>query len=264
MNNLSVTIIQTKLIWEDKIGNLESFQNKIESIETNTDLIILPEMFTTGFSMNPKLFAEKMDGNTVLWMQKMAKSSNVAIAGSIIIEENKEEYLNRFLFVMPDGKYQYYDKRHLFAMANEHKYYKQGEVNELITYKGWRIKPMICYDLRFPVWSRNIDEYDLLIYVANWPEKRAEHWKALLKARAIENQAYVAGVNRIGIDGNNHKYSGESAIYNPLGEKNTITKPNEDVVETISISKEQIEKIRKSLPFLNDKDDFYINPHYSW
>jgi len=253
--NLSISIIQTNLLWENKTGNLQHFQKKIESIETDTDLIILPEMFTTGFLMNPKPFAEKMNGQTVNWMQKMAKFSNAAIAGSIIIEDNGT-YVNRFLFVKPDGEYQYYNKRHLFAMAGEDEHYSQGKKNILITYKGWQIRPLICYDLRFPVWSRNIDEYDLLIYVANWPEKRAAHWKTLLGARAIENQAFVAGVNRIGIDGNNYHYSGDSAIYDPLGEKITEIKPNEESVVTISISKEDIQKIRKSLPFLNDRDEF--------
>ncbi len=258
MNKLLVTIIQTQLLWEDKTGNLKHFQEKIENINAETDLIILPEMFTTGFSMNPKPFAEKMDGNTFNWMQQMAKLSNAAIAGSIIINEN-DHFLNRFLFVKPDGEYQYYDKRHLFAMAGEDGFYSQGNKNKLVTYKGWRIRPLICYDLRFPVWSRNSDDYDLLIYVANWPERRVAHWKTLLQARAIENQAFVAGVNRIGLDGNNFNYSGDSAIYDPLGEKISKTNPNEESVETILVSKEFIQEIRKSLPFLTDKDKFYID-----
>lgn len=256
--NLSVTIIQANLLWEDKEGNIAHFQRKIEKIDTNTDIIILPEMFTTGFSMAPEPFAEKMDGQTVKWMQMMAKYSGAAITGSIIIDE-RGNYVNRFLFVKPDGEYQYYDKRHLFAMAGENELYSQGNKNVLFTYKGWRIRPLICYDLRFPVWSRNTDDYDLLIYVANWPKKRIAHWKTLLQARAIENQAFVAGVNRIGLDGNNYNYSGDSAIYDPLGEKITKTKTNEDSVETIIISKEFIHKIRKSLPFLTDKDDFIVN-----
>ena len=199
-----------------------------------------------------------MDGHTFNWMQEMARSSNAAIAGSVIINENGNN-VNRFLFVKPDGQYQYYDKRHLFAMAGENKSYTQGKKNELIEYKGWRIRPQICYDLRFPVWSRNTEKYDLLIYVANWPEKRIAHWKTLLQARAIENQAYVVGVNRIGVDGNNYKYSGDSAVYNPLGEKITKIKPDEDSVETVSISRDLIENTRRTLPFLNDKDDFIVN-----
>jgi len=254
---LSVTLIQSNLLWEDKAGNLKHFQNKIENITEATDLIILPEMFTTGFSMTPEPFAEKMGGKTVNWMQKMAKSANAAIAGSIIIKDNAD-YLNRFLFVKPDGEYHYYDKRHLFAMAGEGELYTQGKENILIEYKGWRIRPLICYDLRFPVWSRNTDGYDLLIYVANWPEKRIAHWRALLQARAIENQAYVVAVNRIGLDGNNYRYSGDSAIYDPMGEKISKTKPNEESVETLSISTELIKNSRKALPFLNDKDDFIV------
>ncbi len=256
--NFLISIIQTKLLWEDKAGNLEHFQNKIESIASTTDLIILPEMFTTGFSMSPRPFAEKMDGKTVNWMQKMAKASNAAIAGSLIIEQNGH-YLNRLLFVESSGAYQYYDKRHLFAMAGEDQLYSKGEKNVLITYKGWRIRPLICYDLRFPVWSRNTDNYDLLVYVANWPEKRIANWRTLLQARAIENQAFVVGVNRIGFDGNNYSYSGDSAIYNPLGEKISKRKPNEDFVETVSISKKLIENTRKTLPFLDDKDSFIVN-----
>lgn len=253
--NLSISIIQTKLFWEDKARNLEHFKKKIKNIDSNTDLIILPEMFTTGFSMNPEPFAEKMNGKTVKWMQEMANFSNAAIAGSIIIIENNH-YINRFLFVKPDGEYQYYDKRHLFAMAGEDKFYFQGVKNELITYKGWRIRPLICYDLRFPVWSRNTDEYDLLIYIANWPEKRIAHWKILLQARAIENQAFVAGVNRIGLDGNNYSYSGDSAIYSPMGKKITKTKAFQETIETIVISKDVLNKTRKLLPFLNDRDEF--------
>ncbi len=255
--SLSISIIQTSLLWEDKEGNLAQFQRKIEGINAETDLIILPEMFTTGFSMKPEFFAEKMSGETLEWMQEMARFSNAAISGSVIINENGNN-VNRFLFVKPDGQYQYYDKRHLFAMAGENKSYTQGKKNELIEYKGWRIRPQICYDLRFPVWSRNTEEYDLLIYVANWPERRVVHWKTLLQARAIENQAFVAGVNRIGLDGNNYNYSGDSAIYDPLGEKISKTNPNEESVETILISKEFIQEIRKSLPFLTDKDKFDI------
>ena len=255
--NLSISIIQTNLLWEDKAGNLEHFQRKIEGADSNTDLIILPEMFTTGFSMNPKPFAEKMTGQTVNWMKKTAKKTAAAIAGSIIIEEGGK-YLNRFLFVKPDGKIEYYDKRHLFAMAGENKFYEQGTANTIIDYKGWKIMPQICYDLRFPVWSRNTDGYDLLIYVANWPEKRIAHWDTLLKARAIENQAFVAGVNRIGKDGNDYRHSGNSAVYNPLGKQISKTKPNEDHAENISLNLELVQNTRESLPFLSDKDIFQI------
>jgi len=255
-NKLKLTIVQTNLIWENKIENLQRFQSIIEKLNKKTDLIILPEMFTTGFSMTPEKFAEKPDGKTVNWMQLMAKKNDSAIAGSIIIEENGN-YYNRFLFVT-ENSIEQYDKRHLFAMAGEHLHYQQGTQNTLIQYKEWKIRPQICYDLRFPVWSRNTDNYDLLIYVANWPEKRIAHWNALLKARAIENQSFVAGVNRIGFDGNNFAHTGDSAVYNPLGNKITKTLPNEESAETIEIDKEEIRKVRESLPFLNDRDKFKI------
>ncbi|MCF6240066.1 MAG: amidohydrolase [Bacteroidales bacterium] len=255
-NTLKISIIQTELFWENKEENLNNFQNKIENLSGKTDLIILPEMFTTGFSMKPEEFAESMNGKTVSWMKVMTKSSGAAIAGSIIIEENKKFY-NRFLFVSEQG-IEYYDKRHLFAMAGEDKYYEQGKENLLIKYKGWKIRPQICYDLRFPVWSRNTDEYDLLIYVANWPEKRVAHWNTLLKARAIENQSYVAGINRIGFDGNNYPHSGDSAVYDAMGEKISKTKANEESVETIALSLDELKKTRKNLPFLQDKDKYNI------
>ncbi len=255
-DKLKISIVQNHLVWENKQENLNNFQRIIEKLTGKTDLIILPEMFTTGFSMKPAEFAENMNGTTVEWMKSMVEKSGAAIAGSIIIEDNNKFY-NRFLFVT-DNKIEQYDKRHLFAMAGEDKFYTQGTKNTLIEYKGWKIRPQICYDLRFPVWSRNTDEYDLLIYVANWPEKRVAHWDVLLKARAIENQAYVAGVNRTGTDGNNYPHSGNSAVYHPLGNKISKTKPHENCAETIEISLSELRKVRTSLPFLNDKDDFEL------
>ncbi len=254
--NLRITIVQADLYWENKEKNLNYFQQIIDPLAGKTDLIILPEMFTTGFSMTPEKFAEEMSGTSVKWMKERALKTGAAIAGSIIIKE-KGKFFNRFLFVNNDF-IEHYDKRHLFAMAGEHKHYTAGTNNTLIHYKDWKIRPQICYDLRFPVWSRNTDEYDLLIYVANWPEKRIAHWNALLQARAIENQAFVAGVNRIGFDGNNYAHSGDSAIYNPMGEKISQTKPSEAKAETIEISLTKIQETRKSLPFLNDKDQFNI------
>ena len=254
---LKISIVQSSLYWEDKEKNRSQFQSVIDKLSGKTDLIILPEMFTTGFSMKPHQFAEKMNGKTVSWMKKMAKQSGAAIAGSIIIEDNKQ-YYNRFLFV-DDNKIYHYNKRHLFAMAGENKFYTQGIKNSIIEHKGWRIKAQICYDLRFPVWSRNTDDYDLLIYVANWPEKRIAHWDTLLKARAIENQAFVAGVNRIGTDSNNYPHNGNSAVYNPLGEKISHIKSNEAKAETIEITKSELQQIRKKLPFLNDKDQYIVN-----
>jgi predicted amidohydrolase len=250
---ISVSIIQSDIIWEDKISNLKNYQNKINQIES-TDLIVLPEMFTTGFSMNPKDISETMNGETVQWMKDNASKINSAICGSIIIEE-KGKYFNRFIWVNPDGSIHQYDKKHLFSFAGENKNYTPGNEKIIIEYKGWKICPLVCYDLRFPVWSRNLEDYDLLIYVANWPTKRKLAWKSLLVARAIENQCYVIGVNRVGKDENNHYYSGESSLINALGETLYTNSHIEDVYTT-SISKYELNKVRSQLPFLNDKDNF--------
>jgi omega-amidase len=252
---INITLIQSDIIWEDKISNLKNYQEKIDKIES-TDLIILPEMFTTGFSMNPKDISETMNGETIQWMKANASKMNSAICGSIIIEE-EGKYFNRFIWVNPDGSIHQYDKKHLFSFAGENKNYTPGNKKIIIEYKGWKICPLVCYDLRFPVWSRNSEEYDLLIYVANWPTKRKLAWKSLLVARAIENQCYVIGVNRVGKDENNHYYSGESSLINALGETLYINSHVEDVYST-TITKYELNKIRKLLPFLNDKDNFKI------
>jgi predicted amidohydrolase len=252
---INITLIQSDIIWEDKISNLKNYQEKIDKIES-TDLIILPEMFTTGFSMNPKDISETMNGETIQWMKANASKMNSAICGSIIIEE-EGKYFNRFIWVNPDGSIHQYDKKHLFSFAGENKNYTPGNKKIIIEYKGWKICPLVCYDLRFPVWSRNSEEYDLLIYVANWPTKRKLAWKSLLVARAIENQCYVIGVNRVGKDENNHYYSGESSLINALGETLYINSHVEDVYST-TITKYELNKIRKILPFLNDKDNFKI------
>jgi omega-amidase len=256
-NNLKVTTIQTHLFWEDVQKNLINFELKIKNINELTDVVVLPEMFTTGFSMNPGQFAESMDGKTVNWMKKIAATQNILLLGSIIINE-ENRFVNRLLAVYPDGKIKYYDKRHLFAMAGEHKEYTAGEKRLIINYKGWRINPLICYDLRFPVWSRNLSDYDVQAYVANWPEKRSFHWNILLQARAIENQAYVVGVNRVGEDGNGYKHSGDTCVFDPLGTRISFTNPNEEKVETVILNKEVLEKVRKSLPFMQDGDKFTI------
>jgi len=250
---INITIIQSNIIWEDKDSNLKNYQNKIDNIES--DLIILPEMFTTGFTMDPKSLAETMSGETVQWMKENASKMNSAICGSIIIEED-DKYFNRFIWVNPDGSIHHYDKKHLFSFAGEDKNYTPGKEKLIIEYKGWKICPLICYDLRFPVWSRNSEEYDLLIYVANWPTKRKLAWKSLLVARAIENQCYVIGVNRIGYDENNY-YSGESKLVNALGETLYVNSHVEDIYTT-TISKYELNKVRAQLPFLNDKDNFKI------
>jgi predicted amidohydrolase len=252
---ISISIIQSDIIWEDRLSNLENYQNKINQIES-TDLIVLPEMFTTGFSMNPKDISETMNGETVQWMKDNASKMNSAVCGSIIIEED-DKYFNRFIWVNPDGSIHHYDKKHLFSFAGEDKNYTAGNEKIIIEYKGWKICPLVCYDLRFPVWSRNSEDYDLLIYVANWPTKRKLAWKSLLVARAIENQCYVIGVNRVGRDENNHYYSGESSLINALGETLYTNSHIEDIYTT-SISKYELNKVRNQLPFLNDKDNFKI------
>ena len=256
-NDLSITTVQSILYWEDKEKNIAHFQKIIENLKDKTDLIILPEMFTTGFSMKPSKFAENMTGNSVRWMQKMAVKSNSGIIGSIIIEENNN-YYNRLIFAKPDSSIEYYDKRHLFGMANEDDCYTAGNKRKIFEYKNWKIKALICYDLRFPVWSRNNENYDILLFVANWPEKRIMHWKTLLQARAIENQAFVIGVNRIGEDGNAITYSGDTETYNPAGEKISKTEANNQTVETLTLLKEDLIEIRKKLPFSNDGDLFQI------
>jgi predicted amidohydrolase len=251
---INVTLIQSDIIWEDRISNLKKYQEKLNQIES-TDLIILPEMFTTGFSMSPKGISESMNGETIQWMKANASKMNTAICGSIIIEEDGK-YFNRFIWVSPDGSIHHYDKRHLFSFAGENKNYTPGDEKIIIEYKGWKICPLICYDLRFPVWSRNSEDYDLLIYVANWPDKRKSAWKSLLTARAIENQCYVIGVNRVGEDSKNY-YSGDSSLINALGETLYTNSHIEEMYST-TISKYDLNKVRTQLPFLNDKDNYKI------
>lgn len=251
---INVTLIQSDIIWEDRISNLKKYQEKINQIES-TDLIILPEMFTTGFSMSPKSISENMNGETIQWMKQNAHKMNSAICGSTIIEEDSK-YFNRFIWINPDGSIHHYDKRHLFSFAGENENYTPGNEKIIIEYKGWKICPLICYDLRFPVWSRNSEDYDLLIYVANWPDKRKSAWKSLLTARAIENQCYVIGVNRVGEDSKNY-YSGDSSLINALGET-LYTNSHIEEIYSNTISKYDLNKIRTQLPFLNDKDNFKI------
>ncbi len=256
MSNLKITLLQNHILWADIPGNLQHWESQIQNIQNETDLILLPEMFATGFMMHPREEVQEMSGSIVNWMSKMAAQKNVALAGSIIIKENNKTY-NRLVFVFPDGKITYYDKRHLFGMAGEDEVYTAGKEKVIIEYKDWKICPMICYDLRFPVWSRNKNEYDLLIYLANWPTKRIAHWRALLQARAIENQCYVAAVNRIGQDGNNLDYCGGSTLIDPAGE--IIWQQEDEATNlTFNINKENIIKIREQLPFLKDQDEFEI------
>lgn len=272
MSTLSVTLIQSALAWEDKEQNLRMFEEKIKAINGKTEVIILPEMFSTGFSMKPKLLAEDMNGATVQWMKKISRERKVILTGSVIIEEDGK-YFNRLIWMLPNGQYGTYDKRHRFAYAGEHEEYSAGRKRLIASVKGWKINLQVCYDLRFPVWARqqrqeqgteeqaekqpgNL-EYDLLIYVANWPEKRSHAWKTLLQARAIENQCYVIGVNRVGNDGNNIYHSGDSMLVDPLGSV-LYHKANDEDVFTIEVEKNQLDEVRSRFPFWRDADDFNI------
>ncbi len=254
---LKVALIQTDLIWENPEKNRESFSKKFQNLSEDVDLTILPEMFTSGFTMNAKAIAETMQGDTVTWMQQMASKHNTAIVGSIVVTEDNKFY-NRLLFVTPNGTLQYYDKRHTFTLAGEDKVYSTGIKKLIIDYKGWKICPLICYDLRFPVWSRNTEDYDVLLYVANWPKPRIAAWDALLKARAIENMSYCIGVNRVGIDGLNIEYSGNSAVYDLFGNEISNVEVHKEQIEIITLQKEHITRYREKLKFLDDSDDFTV------
>jgi omega-amidase len=257
MDNLKVCIIQVQLHWENPVANLLMFSEKINSISEKIDLIVLPEMFTTGFTMNAIALSEEETGESVQWMISQARQYDVAITGSLIIKENKNFY-NRLYFVFPDGSFQTYDKRHTFTLAGENRTYTAGDQQVIVEYKGWKICPLICYDLRFPVWARNTQSYDLLIYVANWPEKRISAWDALLKARAIENMSFCVGVNRVGQDGNGHEYVGHSAIYDVLGAQISTRDFEKEFVEIITLDKSHLISNRDHLQFLNDKDSFNL------
>ena len=261
---IKITIVQSEIFWEKPETNLGHFGKLISAIDETTDLIVLPEMFATGFTMKPELWAEENGGKSLEWMQEKAKEKNCVITGSLCVKEG-EAYFNRLYWVKPNGDYSQYDKRHLFRMAKENDHYQAGtkKINEEI--KGWKICPLICYDLRFPVWSRNQwtknyeASYDLLLYVANWPEVRSYPWKQLLIARAIENQAYVCGVNRIGKDGNGIAHSGDSMLLNPRGEIISTTKAHLESVETITLSADYLNEFRKQFPVGNDADEFRIS-----
>lgn len=256
-DQLKVTIIQSDLVWENPKQNRKLFSEKIKEISENTDLILLPEMFTSGFTMNAKAIAETMDGQTVKWMRKKAKKTNTAIVGSLVIEENNK-YFNRLLFVEPSGAIKHYDKRHTFTLAGEDKIYSAGTEKLLVDFRGWKISPLVCYDLRFPVWARNTEDYDVLLYVANWPKPRILAWDALLKARAIENMCYCIGVNRVGLDHGQNEYSGNSAVYDVLGNIMSTIKPNKEQIEVITLDRNHINYYRNKLKFLDDRDTFNL------
>lgn len=265
MSTLTVTTIQTDLCWEDKTANLRRLEEKIDGIGVHTELVILPEMFSTGFSMRPQDLAEPMDGPSIEWMRSVASRKKIILTGSLIIEEDGR-YFNRLIWMLPNGQYGSYDKRHRFAFAGEDDRYTAGHKRFVASLKGWKVLLLVCYDLRFPVWSRqqagpraSTLEYDLIIYVANWPERRSLAWKTLLKARAIENQAYVIGVNRVGEDGQKVSHAGDSTIIDPLGETLYQAAPGEEVF-TLTLTKEKLETVRERFPFWRDADHFHIEP----
>ena len=260
MSSLTVSLIQTHLNWEDKKANLAMLEAKIMGIQERTELVVLPEMFSTGFSMQPAKLSESMDGATVGWMKKIAGAKKVILTGSLIIAE-QGHYYNRLVWVLPNGTLGYYDKRHRFAFAGEDKEYTPGNKRMIASVKGWKINLQVCYDLRFPVWGRQQTgehpEYDILLYVANWPAGRNHAWKTLLTARAIENQCYVIGVNRVGMDGNGIEHSGDSMVIDALG-ATLYHKAGEEDIHTIILQKEPLQEIRERFPFWKDADDFKI------
>ena len=256
-DNLRVTLVQSELVWLNPIANRHQFEKLIRPLSGVTDLIVLPEMFTTGFMMKPELYAETFEGETLNWMKQQAQLSGAAIVGSVAMRINKG-FVNRLLFVTPDGSINYYDKRHLFRMGNEQEHYQAGEERKVFNYRGWRILPQVCYDLRFPVFMRNRNDYDLAIVVANWPAARRLPWRTLLQARAIENQSYVIGVNRVGKDGNGLEYSGDSLAINFRGDL-LIDKPEGTVFsETTTFKSDDLKAFRAQFPAWQDGDEFEI------
>lgn len=257
MSVLKITTFQAYIFWENIEKNLKNLTLRLSGIREKTDLIILPEMFNTGFSMNTVELAEEMNGRTMQWMQQQAKRFECVITGSLIIKENNN-YYNRLVWMRPDGTFETYDKRHLFGLGKEDDFYTPGKDKLIVDLNGWKVCAAICYDLRFPVWLRNTNpEYDLLLIVANWPERRSMHWRTLIPARAVENLSYVIGVNRVGHDGNEVYHSGDSMCIDPNG-KTVYYKPNDEDLYTFSISKDEVVKARRLFPFLKDADKFKL------
>ncbi len=259
MPHLKIALVQTELAWEDPAANRIRFDEHLAALDGAPDLVVLPEMFTTGFSMGGPRLAETMDGPSVEWLRNQAVQMKVHLTGSLIIGEAGAVY-NRLLWATPDGTLDYYDKRHLFRMSGEHHVYGAGRRHLTVTIGPWRVRPFICYDLRFPVWTRNVGPaYDVALFVANWPAARAVHWMALLKARAIENQAYVIGVNRVGRDGKGHAYAGDSMVLDPLGEV-MYHAANREVVHTIELDLALLEDYRRQFPAWRDADPWTLQP----
>jgi omega-amidase len=253
---MKVALIQSSLFWENPKANRIHFEEKINALAEKVDLIVLPEMFSTGFTMNPQAVFETMEGETIQWLQSLAKAKNSAITGSLVVKEN-DNFHNRLLFVFPSGEIQYYDKRHLFTLAGEDKVYTSGNQKLIVDYLGFKICPLVCYDLRFPVFARNVEDYDLLIYVANWPKSRIQAWDILLKARSVENMCYTIGVNRTGFDNNHFEHDGHSQTIDFMGDY--VLEPQEiEAVFVVELNKDKLTEARKKLGFLNDRDTFKL------
>lgn len=253
-SNLSVTLVQSSIFPKDPQNNIARLDQLISN-DLKTDVVLLPEVFTTGFCSGARDYAEVPDGFAYSWMKEKSKKLNAVVAGTLVVKVG-DEFFNRLVWAQPDGQVIEYDKRHLFRMAGEHLRYKAGDKRIIIELKGWRVLPLICYDLRFPVWSRNRQDYDLAIYLANWPNQRALHWNRLLQARAIENLAYVAGVNRVGVDEAGQVYSGDSSIYSPTGECDFVSQS--EGVFTQMLSRDLLLDYRKKFPAFMDADEFEI------
>lgn len=256
-DKLKVALIQSDLVWENPAANRRNFTSKFDDLDQKVDLIVLPEMFNSGFTMDPQHVDEPMDGETMSWLKAEAGRLDCAICGSLVVNDNGK-YANRMIFMRRGGSFDIYDKRHSFTLAGEHEVYRAGKERVVLNYKDWRINLQICYDLRFPVWARNTDDYDLVVYVANWPATRIDAWDTLLKARAIENMAYCIGVNRVGTDANGFEYPGHSAIYDPLGKLCASLEPHEEGIVFHELSKEAIQAPRNKLKFLEDRDRFTL------
>lgn len=257
MENLKIALLQYPIFWEDKEQNFKYIRSKLKEIPQDTDIVLLPEMFNTGFSMNAKDLAEEMDGPSIQFLLALSKEKNICICGSLIIQE-KGNYFNRLVWIDKKQTIFHYDKKHLFGLSDEDKHYTPGKEILIVEEKNWKICPMVCYDLRFPVWTRNDNaKYDLILFVANWPEKRIHHWNALLQARAIENQSFVIGVNRIGLDGNNLPYNGSSSVWNPNGDRLLFSMQEAIIMADLDFN--DIIKSRRIYPFLKDMDSFTIN-----
>ena len=255
-DQLKLALVQFDIVWESVAENCWKIEQLVFDCKSEMDILILPEAFNTGFSMNPEKIAETVDGDTITWMKYLASRRNLVVCGSLYIYENGK-YFNRFYWVTPKGETQFYNKRHLFSMGGEEQFFTRGDSKIIIEYYGWKIFPQICYDLRFPVWGRNTQSYDLMINVANWPSSRSEIWKTLIKARAIENQCFVAGVNRIGVDGNGIEYTGNSQVIDPKGIK-IFKAENREIIETVTIEYHQLQAFRRKFNTLKDSDEFTI------